>query len=83
MSNKPESVLHDKLQFFKAVNRPISFGIGPSQSQIRMRGSGDVHQSYLPIGSHPNKDVVTNPNFQSPSGFDLHQSECIIHGHHW
>jgi hypothetical protein len=114
------------LQRFNAVNILISLGIGPSQSQIRMRGhhwscpthlkadwnvaanlpglltdlfpsgsgltnhgsermdiTGDVHQSYLPIGSQTNEVVVATSNFQSPSGFGLHQSECIIPGHQW
>jgi hypothetical protein len=45
--------------------------------------AGDVHQSYLPIGSQTKKVLVTTPNFLSPSGFDLNQSEHVISGHHW
>jgi hypothetical protein len=126
MSNKPESWLSDRLHSSRTVNRPISLGIGPSQSQIKTLGhhwwcptnlkadcridctlrelltdlfpwgsclanhrskrldiTGDVHQFYLPIGCHSKKEIITTSNLQSPLGFDLHQSECIIHGHHW
>ena len=45
--------------------------------------TGDVQLSHLPIGSLVATIVATIANYQFPLGLDLHQSECIIHGHHW
>ena len=49
----------------------------------RLYISDAILLSHLQIGSYADICIATTAHFQSPSGFDLQQSQCIISGHHW